>query len=279
MSQPKDIPAEIQAAPLRRFTWLGEQEILIDEVTPYEMVGDVLTPMGSDQHRSHVPTQSGLVVVDEHRYVTSGYEDESLRLYSLPEGDLLNEWKLGRWYSSRKITTIGVVNDRLLVASAGGRIEERSLEDGEAIWSARPCREGPSFFHSSQQQSHNSSFWRIDSINVNDKIFYGCGDRFGTIHRTDEGWQVEPLHQTLNIEGKLTNVEMIPDTDLAVLVIAQGEVRAVYVVDHRKQAVLQQLENTQDHNPGPLTYVAATHQLVLVGESDELYLYDLNVTQ
>lgn len=276
-SRPKDIPAEIQSAPLRHFTWLGEQEILIDGVKPYVMREGALTHMG--EQNIHIPTQSGLVVVNEDRYVTSGYEDESLRLYSLPDGDLLNEWELGGWFSSRKITTIAVVNERLLVVSAGGRIEERSLDNGEVLWSARPCRAGPSFFHSSQQQSHNSDFRRTDSINVNDKIFYGCGDRFGTIHRNDEGWQVEPLHRTLNIEGKLTNVEMIPDTDLAVLVVAQDEAQAVYVVDHQKQAVLQQLENTQDYNPGPLTYVSATRQLVLVGESDELYLYDLNMTE
>jgi hypothetical protein len=277
-NQSESIPAELQSAPLRSFIWLGERQILIDGVNTYVMREGVLTKMS--EQNSHVPTQSGLVVVDEQHYVTSGYEDQTLRLYSLPSGELLNEWRLGRWYSSRKITSIAVVNGRLLVASAGGRIEERSLDNGEVLWSARPCREGVSFFHSShQQQSHNSEFRRKDSINVNDKIFYGCGNRFGTLERKPEGWQVEPLQRTLGIEGWLANVEMIPNTDLAVLVIAQDESWKVYVVDHYKKAMLQQLENTQDYNPGPVTYVAATNQLVLVGESDELYLYDLTLDE
>jgi len=49
--QPEDISAEIQHAPLRHFIWLGKREILIDEVTPYVVEDNVLTPRGSDQHR------------------------------------------------------------------------------------------------------------------------------------------------------------------------------------------------------------------------------------
>src|SRR5690554_2029031 len=43
-SQAKEIPAELQSSPLRSFTWLSDQEVLIDEVTPYVIRDGALTP-------------------------------------------------------------------------------------------------------------------------------------------------------------------------------------------------------------------------------------------
>ena len=270
------IPAEIRSAPLRVSTWLDEQDVLIDNTTPYVMQNGVLTPMG-EQH-SHIPNQSGLVVVDEQRYLTSGFRDQTLKLWSLPDGALLNKWKLGRWYSPRRISDIAMVHSRLLVGSDGGRIEERSLENGEVLWSARPCRGSEvEFFYSSQQQSNSVEFRRVPSINVKDKIFYGCDRHFGTIQRIESGWLLEPLQKKLGLKGQLFNVEVVPNTNYAVVAMWQENRQEVFVLDVHRKTVAQQLKNTQDFNPGVFTYIAATRQLLLVGKSDELYLYDLKI--
>jgi hypothetical protein len=215
-----------------------------------------------------------LVVLDDSRYVTAGYRDQSIQVFSLPDGERLQDWTIGRWYSSRRITHIAVINGRLLVASGGGRIEERSLETGEVLWSVRPCRGGPEFHRSSQNRHIGSSFRQVvNSINTNDRVYYSCGTRLGTIQWTEGGWQHHDLSKSLSLPGRISSVEDIPDTPFVVLTAAEGE---VLVVNRDSGTIVQTLQRIADDNPHGVTYAPASRQLVVMGEDHKVYVYHLN---
>lgn len=270
---PPVVRAQIDGASLRISKWVENRGILISGTNPFIMKDGRFRAQGESRH-PHLPTQSGLLVLDDERYITSGYEDETLRVWSLPEGKLLNEWELGRWYSSRRIRHIAAVDKRLLVSSDGGRIEERSLETGKALWSIRPCRGGSATFHYGSQYRHTDvSRWPpLESLSINEDIYYSCGTRLGVIGREAGEWEHQALIPKNQLPSNIINVETLPGTNLAVLALSEGE---LLVVDRKKRSVVQTLPKTQPYNTSPVTYIAATHQLLTVGEDGTVFLFQV----
>lgn len=262
----------IDGASLKISKWLDSEDILISDTVPYVLKDRKFAPPEDHDYSYHTPTQSGLVVIDDQRYVTSGYEDQSLEIRSLPDGRLLNRWVLGKWYSSRRITHIAVVDNRLIVASDGGRIEERSLETGEVLWSIRPCRGGGAYFRHSSQFQHMGKVPSppLESINIDGDIYYTCGAKFGRIGRDGGEWRHDVLLTKKQLSGPVSTVETLPHTVLSVLVLHEGD---VLVVDREKRAVVQTLPKTREWHPNAVTYIAATHQLLTVGEDGTIHLF------
>lgn len=271
---PKILRYGIEGASLRVSKWIHNQDILISDTVPYVLKGRKFAQPEDHDYSYHTPTQSGLVVINDQRYITSGYEDQSLEVRSLPDGKLLNQWVLGKWYSSRRITHIAVVDNRLLVATDGGRIEERSLETGEVIWSIRPCRGGGAYFRYSSQYQHmgRASSPPLESINIDGHIYYTCGRTFGVIARDDDQWRHEILLTKKQLPDAVSTVETLPHTNLSVLVLLEGD---VLVADRNKREIVQALPKTRKWHPNSVTYIAATHQLLTVGEDGKIHLFEV----
>lgn len=272
---PEIIPAEIQATSLRTSAWFSDVRALVDEVNPYILVeGKLVAQADSWGRKRHLPEQSGLVLLGKSRYVTSGYTDQTLRLWSLPEGELQKEWVLGRWYSSRQIFDIAVVKGRLLVSSAGGRIEERSLENGTVLWNVRPCRGGAANFHYSSHFRRMGDEFRFprESINTEAEVHYICGKQFGTIWRTNETWHHDSLGKLTDLSSNILTVETLGDTNLVALVLDSGEVQ---ILDRKQRKIVQILHSVEAGNPNGVTYSPTSRQLVLVGADGVIHLYAL----
>lgn len=274
-TSPEIISAENHNLSLSTSVWSSDAGVLIDAVNPYLLEGGKLVAGHETKIRTHhVPWQSGLVLLSDSRYVTSGYEDQALRIWSLPEGELMQEWTLGKWYSSRKIYHIAVVQGRLLVASAGGRIEERSLQSGEVLWSTRPCRGGAASFHySSHYRNLGSEFSRpTHSINTQGDIHYICGKKIGTIWRSENAWHHQALDELSGLPGNVINMEVLSGTHLIVIV---GEDGSVHVVDRKQQRVVQTLKSVARGNVNAVTYIPAIKQLLVIGVEGAIHFYDL----
>jgi hypothetical protein len=160
-----------------------------------------------------------------------------------------------------------LVNGRLLLASQSGHMEERSLTSGEKLWSARPCR-GHTNFH------YNSQFPQSLSVNVKGGVFFSCGSRVGYIELQSNSWAVASLDVVLNTKNaanELIAAETIPDTNLAVLIFADGK---TLVLDKKQGQVVQRLKDVSPGTAG-VTYISTSHQLFLAGERS-IYLYQLD---
>src|SRR5690606_37723605 len=181
MSTHASFPADIKSASFRMSYWLDDSSILIDETDFYRNIDGTLT---KDKQSNPAHTvQTGLIIHANQRVITSGFFDESINVWSLPEGNLLHTWEISTWFGKRQITAIALSYGRLLVGTQSGHLEERSLETGKKLWSARPCREPLNFYYSSQ-------FSPSRSLNVDDGLFFSCGARIGYIEPRQKSWQI-----------------------------------------------------------------------------------------
>lgn len=273
MSSKISFSADLKNAPLRMSQWISTYPMLIDETDFYQNIEGKLTKPAKPNPLTHT-VQTGLLIKENKQVITSGFHDESIKVWSLPEGELLHSWDIGTWFGKRRITAIALSYGRLLVATEAGHLEERSLATGEKLWSSRPCRDHINFHHSSQ-------FPASLSINVNDGLFFSCGLRIGYIEPQKNEWIISSLDAVAN-EATLTNesqktpaqlfaVETIADTDLAVLVFADG---SSIVINKKQKRVLQKLANVK---PGtaPVSYLEATKQLFLSDAQNRVHLYKL----
>jgi hypothetical protein len=257
--------ADLKSAPLRMSYWINQYSMLVDETDFYRNTEGTLSTATKPNPLAHT-VQTGLIIQDD-KVITSGLHDQTIKVWSLPDGNLLSDWKAGSWFSKRNITAIALVNDRLLIASQSGHIEERSLTSGEKLWSARPCREHTNFHYSSQ-------FPQSLSVNVNDGVFFSCGSRAGHIEFQSNSWIVvslDPVLKTKKAATELIAVETIPDTNLAVLIFANGK---TLVLDKKQKQVVQRLKDIRPGTTG-VTYISASQQLLLAGR-EGIYLYQLS---
>ena len=265
LSAKTSFKADLKSAPLRMSQWINKYSMLIDETDFYRSIEGTLSKAAKPTPLAHT-VQTGLIIQDNN-VITSGFHDQSIKVWSLPQGNLLHDWKVGGWLSKRNITATALVHGRLLVASQSGHLEERSLTSGEKLWSARPCREQTNFHYSSQ-------FPQSLSVNVNDGVFFSCGSRVGYIELQSNSWIVVSLDTALKTEdvaSEFIAVETIPNTNLAVLIFANGK---TWVLDKKQKQVVQRLRDIRPGTTG-VTYISASQQLLLAG-TEGIYLYQLS---
>lgn len=274
MSTKVSFSADLKSAPFRMSQWISTYSMLIDETDFYQNIEGKLTKPAKPNPLGHT-AQTGLLIKENKNAITSGFHDESIKVWSLPKGELQHSWDIGTWFGKRRITAIALSYGRLLVATEAGHLEERSLTTGEKLWSAKPCRSSINFYYSSQFPH---------SINIDDGLFFSCNLRISHIEPQQNGWLIsdfnEVLNQTTASDGvertpsTLVAVETITDTDLAVLVLADG---SSIVVNKKQKRVVQILA---DVKPGtaPLSYIAATNQLFLSDAQNRIHLYELGKT-
>ncbi len=256
--------ADLKSAPLRMSQWISKYSMLVDETDFYRSTEGTLSKAAKPNPLAHT-VQTGLIIQDD-KVITSGFHDQTIKVWSLPDGNLLHDWKVGGWLNKRNITTIALVNGHLLLASQSGHVEERSLNSGEKLWSARPCREHTNFYYSSQ-------FSQSLSVNVNDGVFFSCGLRVGYIELQSNSWTVTPLNAAIkdkDAASELIAVETIQGTPLAVLIFANGK---ALVIEKKKKQVAQRLNNVRPGTAG-VTYIPASQQLFLAGQGS-IHLYQL----
>jgi WD40 repeat protein len=257
--------ADLKSAPLRMSQWINKYSMVVDETDFYRIKEGTLSKAVKPNPFAHT-VQTGLIIQGD-KVITSGLHDQTIKVWSLPDGNLLHDWKVGSWLSKRNITAIALVNGRLLLASQSGHMEERSLTSGEKLWSARPCR-GHTNFH------YNSQFPQSLSVNVKGGVFFSCGSRVGYIELQSNSWAVASLDVVLNTKNaanELIAAETIPDTNLAVLIFADGK---TLVLDKKQGQVVQRLKDVSPGTAG-VTYISTSHQLFLAGERS-IYLYQLD---
>lgn len=257
--------ADLKSAPLRMSQWINKYSMLVDETDFYRNVKGKLSKAEKPNPLAHT-VQTGLIIQDDN-VISSGFHDQTIKVWSLPDGNLLHDWKVGSWLSKRNITAIALVHGRLLLASQSGHLEERSLISGEKLWSTRPCREHINFHYSSQ-------FPQSLSVSVNDGLFFSCGSRIGYIELQPNGWAVTPLDaalKTKDVAGELIAVETIQGTNFAVLIFVNG---STLVLDKKQKQVVQSLANVRPGTMG-VSYISAVQQLLLVGP-EGIYLYQLS---
>ena len=276
MSTKISFSADLKSAPLRMSQWISAYSMLVDGTDFYrDIEGKLIKPTKPNPHAHSV--QTGLLIKENKHVITSGFHDESIKVWSLPEGEFLHSWDIGTWFSKRRITAIALSYGRLLVGTEAGHLEERSLATGEKLWSARPCRNQVNFHYSSQ-------FPPSLSVNVNDVLFFSCGSRIGYIEPQKNEWLISDLNTVLNevmtrgAEHKTSKllfaIETISDTELAVFIFSDG---TSVVINKKQNRVLQKLANVK---PGtaPVSYIAAAKQLFLSDAQNLVHLYKLDNT-
>jgi hypothetical protein len=276
MSTKASFSADLKSAPLRMSQWISAYSMLVDGTDFYrDIEGKLTKPTKPNPHAHSV--QTGLLIKENKHAITSGFHDESIRVWSLPEGELLHNWDIGTWFGKRRITAIALSYGRLMVGTEAGHLEERSVATGEKLWSARPCRNQVNFHYSSQ-------FPPSLSVNVNDGLFFSCGSRIGYIEPQKNEWLISDLTAILNeaaatdgphkTSNPLSAVETISDTELAALIFSDG---SSIVINKKQNRVLQKLANVK---PGtaPVSYIRATKQLFLSDAQNRVHLYKLDNT-
>ena len=82
---------------------------------------------------------------------------------------------------------------------------------------------------------------------------------------------LDPVLKTKDAATELIAVETIPDTNLAVLIFANGK---TLVLDKKQKQVVQRLKDIRPGTTG-VTYISARQQLLLAG-TEGIYLYQLS---
>jgi len=171
--------------------------------------------------------QTGVVMMGNgDDYITSGYHFQRIMRWTLPNGELKKNWQIGRWYSSRKVSDIALIDNRLLVTSRKGLIEERSLEDGTALWSVSPCsglfsNTNPIFL------LNGSVRFKKQSINHNRLVFYDCSDskpKYGYIEKRGDEWALNKIILPSTGNTGLHRMYYLESSEKAIFGLDDGQV-------------------------------------------------------
>lgn len=123
--------------------WLGQRQ---ERISGTQLLDGESASEGEHSSPPHTPQTALVVSEKEGVRFTAGYHDQTVKKWSLDTGRLMESWTLGKWYSSRKITDLRLVEGQLLAASSKGKVEALSTEDAKVQWSASPCEDAPYFY-------------------------------------------------------------------------------------------------------------------------------------
>ncbi len=215
--------------------------------------------------------QTGLVIMDNgDDYITSGYHDQRIMRWTLPDGELKKTWQLGSWYSSRKVSGLALIDNHLLVASSNGLIEERSLEDGSVLWSASPCRH----FLSGTTPSFLFNGSKDKSINHNRLVFYDChglGAGYGFIEKQDNEWALNEINLPSAGDASLERMYYLDSSAKAILGLGDGQV-LLYDLENKRVDQVIISKSPEGDGTAVFAYLKADKLLVVV-ERDSVDIY------
>ncbi len=230
--------------------------------------------LGQDRHAA----QTGLVMMNNgDDYITSGYHDQRIMRWTLPNGELKKAWQIGSWYSSRKVSDIALIDNRLLVASNNGLIEERSLEEGTVLWSATPCS---GFFNSTPPAFllNGGARFKKRSISHNRLVFYDCSDsdsdpEYGYIEKQGNEWVLNKIILPSTGNTGLGRVYYLETLEKAIFGLDDGQ---VLLYDLKSKRIDQEIVPKVAGGEGlaMLAYLKADKLLVIVKNGGvDIYQY------
>lgn len=238
--------------------WSPKHQTRISGARIVEVTGEPQDSAESNAH-PHAAQTALAISCDQNQYVTAGFHDQSLKLWSLKHSELLSENTLGRWYSSRKITDAAFLGDQLFVASSKGKIEARSPTTGEVLWHTKPCRSFPHFLPEGNRSASSQH------------LFYRCSDEpeFGYIHRVSVSWK----SVALDVEGQSS----VPDNavklgdDLTAFSFRDGTIELFSLKTAQRLQTL--LPSSADRNPRLMAYNTDQKKLYVVSDGTQLEIF------
>ncbi len=240
--------------------WLGQRQ---ERISGAHLLGGENASEGEPSSQPHTPQTALAVSEEEGVYFTAGYHDQSVKKWSLDTGRLLESWTLGKWYSSRKITDLRLVEGQLLVASSKGKVEALSTDDATVQWSASLCEDAPYFLPAGVLSKAEGG------------VFYRCEGEpnYGYIQKEGETWEHKSLHRTTGVNEVLVDAVTLVDEEKAVLAFESG---LVVAVDVRTGQLEQELEPaSEDNMPSLIAYNPAQRQFFVISQGDTLSAYRL----
>ncbi len=218
--------------------------------------------------------QRGLLMMENgNDYITAGFHDESIMHWTLPDGKLKKTWQLGSWYSSQNVSDIALVDNRLLVATNNGEIEERSIENGNVLWSASPCS---SFFASDKPYFLLNGLSIDSSIHDKKLVFYQCDSlkaKYGFIEKQKNGWTLNKITLQSITNSYLEYVYYLDSLDKAIFGLYDGR---ILLYDLKNKNIDQMIVPKSAEGEGPtlFAYLKADKLLVIVNDdSVDIYQY------
>lgn len=240
--------------------WLGQRQGRISGTRLLE--GENASGNEPDEP-PHTPQTALVVAEQEGVYFTAGYHDQTVKKWSLDTGRIVESWTLGRWYSSRRITDLRLLEGQLLAASSKGKVEALSTDDASVKWSASLCNTAPYFLPVGV------------SSRAEEGVFYRCEGEpeYGYIEKEGESWRHKPMHRTVGVIEVLVDAVALKDEERAILAFESGLVAAVNV---RTGQVEQELEPASgDNMPSLIAYNPDRDQLFVITQGDTLSVYRL----
>lgn len=241
--------------------WSSEHRVRISGMRVVEGADESQNPLESEI-QPHAAQTALAISCSENQYVTAGFHDQSLRLWSLRSGELLSENTLGRWYSSRKITDAAFLDDQLFVASSQGKIEARNSTSGEVLWHKKPCRSFPHFL---PENNHSAS---------SQYLFYRCSEEseFGYIQPITDSWKAVKMNAKGQNSALVAAIKL--NDGLAVFSFRDG---AVLLLSMQTGQIVQTvLPALPDQTPRLMAYNADQQKLYVVSEGTQLDIFSIN---
>ncbi len=221
-------------------------------------------------------TQSGLLMTKNgDDYITSGFRDQNIMRWTLPDGELKETWQLGSWYASRKVSDIALIDNQLLVATNNGEIHVRSIDDGSVLWSASPCNrffsgESPHFMLNGSVRLKNKS------VHHNKLVFYRCQStepNYGFIEKQGNDWKLEKITLPSTGNASLERMYYLDSLNKAILGLDDGQ---VLLYDLKSKNIDQVIVPKSEKGDGPalFAYLKADKLLVVVNDDNvNIYQY------
>jgi len=220
--------------------------------------------------------QSGLLMTKNgDDYITSGFRDQSIMHWTLPDGKLQKTWQLGKWYASHKVTDIALIDNQLLVATNNGEINVRSIENDSVLWSASPCS---SLFSSESPHFILNGSVRLKkkSVHHNKLVFYRCQStkaNYGFIEKQGSNWKLNKIILPFARNASLQRVYYLDSLNKAILGLDDGQ---VLLYDLKSKSIDQVIVPKAAEGEGTalFAYLKADKLLVVVNDKTvDIYQY------
>ncbi len=250
--------------------WSEKHQRFIVGTKVFSVDNDTQEDPGQDWH-AH---QTGLLMTKNgNDYITSGYHDESIMHWTLPDGKLIETWQIGSWYASRKVSDIALVDNHLLVATNNGEINIRSIDDGSVLWSASPCS---SFLSSSSPYFLLSGPVTKKSIRHNKFVFFECDDTestFGYIEKQENSWKLDKITLPSTGNSSLQYAYYLDSLGKTVLGLYNGQV-LLYDLKNKNIDQIIVPKSAEGDGPALFAYLKADKLLVVVNKKTvDIYQY------
>ncbi len=244
--------------------WSEKHQRFIIDTKVFTLDSDI--EKNPDQH-GHADQTGLLMTKNGDGYITSGRHDQSIMRWTFPDGKLKKTWQLGSWYASQKVTDIALIDNQLLVATNNGKLNVRSIENDDVLWSASPC--GGLFSSGSPHFMLNGSVrMKKKSVRHNKLVFYRCQGtepNYGFIEKQGNDWKLNKIILPSTGNASLERMYYLDSLNKAILGLDDGQ---VLLYDLKGKNIDQVIvpKATEGEGTALFAYLKADKLLVVVND-------------